>query len=396
MTTLTLQGRFEALTHLLARYHWAWSPLAFKHKTLPWEVSHPELSAWLVALSDAEVDILETDSQRLAHQLRRFLPPTASLLDLCDLPRLSPTCAPAALKPPPPGVPGRKWSQIESFAARLPEVSGPWIEWCAGKGHLARAISQLKDTPLQCLEWDLSLCAKGQAMAAKERLPLTFSPTDVLQSPALHPGSNVVALHACGDLHRALLHQGILHRATSISYSPCCYHRTTAPTYSPLSRLGQQLLSFPLSAEDLRLAVHETVTAPAHDQRKRVQNSVWRLAFDELQRDLGGVDHYKPLPSFRAGELSLPFEEFCAALCQQHQLPLPSRSLLQQTLKRGEARHREVTRKDLLRHLFRRPLEVWLVLDGALHLQERGYQVKVGTFCDRSTSPRNLMVQGLP
>ncbi|MED5463174.1 MAG: methyltransferase, partial [Myxococcota bacterium] len=317
MTTLTLERRFEALTHLLARYHSLWSPLPFKHKTLPWESNHPELSAWLVALSDAEVDTLETNSEQLAHQLRRFLPPTAALLELCDLPRLSPTNSPQKLKGPTPGVPGRKWAQIESFAATLPEVSGPWIEWCAGKGHLARTISQLKHTPIQCLEWDLSLCTKGQAMATKELLPLTFSPTDVLQNPAIAPGSNLVALHACGDLHRALLHRGTEHRATSISYSPCCYHRTQSPAHSPLSQLGQRLLSFPFSAQDLRLAVHETVTAPTHDRRRRVQNSVWRLAFDELQRELRGVDHYKAQPSFRAGELSLSFPEFCLTLCEQ-------------------------------------------------------------------------------
>ncbi len=39
---------------------------------------------------------------------------------------------------------------------------------------------------------------------------------------------------------------------------------------------------------------------------------------------------------------------------------------------------------ELVRHLFRRPLELWLVLDRALFLQEQGYRVEVGSF---ATSP---------
>jgi hypothetical protein len=42
--------------------------------------------------------------------------------------------------------------------------------------------------------------------------------------------------------------------------------------------------------------------------------------------------------------------------------------------------------------LFRRPLELWLVLDRALYLQERGYEVKLGTFCAPTLTPRNVLL----
>jgi len=45
-----------------------------------------------------------------------------------------------------------------------------------------------------------------------------------------------------------------------------------------------------------------------------------------------------------------------------------------------------------LRGLFRRPLELWLVLDQALFLQEQGYSVKLATFCPASLTPRNLLL----
>ena len=45
-----------------------------------------------------------------------------------------------------------------------------------------------------------------------------------------------------------------------------------------------------------------------------------------------------------------------------------------------------------MRGLFRRPLELWLVLDQALFMVEQGYNVEVGSFCEPSLTPRNLMV----
>ena len=58
----------------------------------------------------------------------------------------------------------------------------------------------------------------------------------------------------------------------------------------------------------------------------------------------------------------------------------------------GWQRLAEVRNLELLRNLFRRPLELWLLLDRALYLQEQGYSVKLGTFCDYRLSPRNLLL----
>jgi len=52
----------------------------------------------------------------------------------------------------------------------------------------------------------------------------------------------------------------------------------------------------------------------------------------------------------------------------------------------------QVRNLELLRGLFRRPLEIWLLLDRALYLQEAGYQVQLGEFCATSLTPRNLLL----
>ncbi|RZA15490.1 MAG: hypothetical protein EOP02_24635 [Proteobacteria bacterium] len=59
---------------------------------------------------------------------------------------------------------------------------------------------------------------------------------------------------------------------------------------------------------------------------------------------------------------------------------------------RGWQRLAHVRNLELLRGLFRKPLELWLVLDRALYLQERQYTPQVGTFCPETLTPRNLMI----
>ena len=49
-------------------------------------------------------------------------------------------------------------------------------------------------------------------------------------------------------------------------------------------------------------------------------------------------------------------------------------------------------RLSIVRHAFRRPLEVWLALDLGLFLEGAGYEVSLGTFCPRRLTPRNLLL----
>jgi len=49
-------------------------------------------------------------------------------------------------------------------------------------------------------------------------------------------------------------------------------------------------------------------------------------------------------------------------------------------------------RLSLVRQAFRRPLELWLVHDLALHLASQGYRTGIGTFCPPATTPRNILL----
>lgn len=86
------------------------------------------------------------------------------------------------------------------------------------------------------------------------------------------------------------------------------------------------------------------------------------------------------------------FPDFCRWAAQQQNLQLPEDIDFPAYESRGAQRRLEVARIELVRHLFRRPLELWLVFDRALGLEEAGYTVTLGAFCEKPLTPRNILI----
>ncbi|MFO7648621.1 MAG: methyltransferase, partial [Halomonas campaniensis] len=107
-----------------------------------------------------------------------------------------------------------------------------------------------------------------------------------------------------------------------------------------------------------------------------------------------GVDEYLPVPSLAYGRMPATFEGFCRWAAARKGMALPPGGDWARLEAAGWRRLAEVARLELVRHLFRRPLEVWLALDRLCLLMEAGFTVELGTFCDRELTPRNLLLRG--
>ncbi len=294
----------------------------------------------------------------------------------------------------PPFVPGRKWQQIESFANCISPLSHPTLEWCCGKAHLSHHLSQLSDCEAHGLEIDSALVKAGNALAQKAHRPVHVIQMDVLATAAarhISTESHVVGLHACGGLHRKLLTDATAQQAARVSYSPCCYHKFQEHAFQALSPEGQSS-QLRLTLADLRTAVRQNSTAGNAERQRHHQHQRWRLGFDELQRELRQVDQYLPTPTLPASALQQGFEHYCRLLAEQRNLHLPAGVNFSAYEQRGKERYHTVMRQELLRALFRRPLELWLVLDQILFLQAAGYNCTLTSFCAQSVTPRNLLI----
>ncbi len=390
MPARDVEARFEALDAFLIEHQGLWRPRPFTHRQLPWETDHPELAHWLRQRTLAEAEA----SHNTPHELQAPAPfpqLAEQALRLSAVDKL-PThpLAPARHRLN-VDVPGRKWQQIEAFGAALQFAQPPahWLDWCAGKGHLGRRLLQTGQQ-LTCLEYDPALVAAGQALSEHHQLPATHRLQDVMAAVTISPEHTPVALHACGDLHVRLLHLASAAGCKQLALAPCCYNRINADTYQALSTAGKAS-RLQLSIDDLGLPLSETVTAGNRVRLQRDTSMARRLGFDRLQRQLRGCDQYLPTPSMPAGWLEKPFADYCQELASRKGLSTGEQDWAALEAF-GWQRLAEVRNLELLRGLFRRPLELWLVLDRALFLAENGYRVAVGIFCEPALTPRNLMV----
>ena len=389
-----LLARFEALDRFLLDHQHLWRPRPFTALNVPWEAQHPELAQWLRQRSLQDAEVSHNQPQHLPAPAP-FPELAATSLALSAVNRLpTQAIAPAAQRLQ-VDVPGRKWQQIEAFAQSLTFKQKPthWLDWCAGKGHLGRRLMSAGEQ-LTCLEYDPALIESGQQLSQRHHLPAHHIQQDVLAPEAalqLTARMTPVALHACGDLHVRLLQLASAAGCAQLAVSPCCYNRIGGSHYQALSTVAKAS-GLQLSLDDLGLPMSETVTAGTRVRRQRDESMARRLGFDLWQRQHRRCDEYLSTPSLPGTWLNKPFAEYCADLAALKNLSTSGDEDWPALQAAGWERLAQVRNLELVRGLFRRPLEVWLVLDRALYLEENGYEVQVGEFCDSHLTPRNLML----
>jgi hypothetical protein len=389
-----LLSRFLELDSFLLAWQSLWRPKPFTHLQLPWESEHPQLANWLRQRTLEQADAVHTPAELLEapEPFAHLALEAARLSDVAPLPARFIAPVPARMSA---DVPGRKWQQIEAFASCLHFNHSPhhWLDWCAGKGHLGRRLLQ-PGQQLTCLERDRALIESGKQLSERLHLEASHVQQDVMAADAaqrLRASHTPVALHACGDLHVQLMRLASDAGCRQLAIAPCCYNRIDAPDFQPLSHAGQAS-ALRLSRDELGLPLSETVTAGARVRRQRDESMARRLAFDLLQRQLADSAEYLPTPPLPSAWLHKPFADYCRDLAAlKHLPPLPEHDWASLEAA-GWARLAQVRNLERMRNLFRRPLELWLVLERALYMRERGYSVSVGTFCPHPVTPRNLLL----
>lgn len=394
LTGPDLLQRFLALDGFLLDHQALWRPKPFTALELAWEREHPELAAWLRSRSLDDAEAVHNAPEQLdAPAPFPALAATAAKLSVVgELPATPLGKLPNQLTV---DVPGRKWQQIEAFASRLDFAEAPqqWLDWCAGKGHLGRLLAR-DGKPLLSLEFNHALVEDGQRLSDRLQLHARHHQQDVLAPDVrehLQTERTAVARHACGNLHVRLLQLASAQGCRQLAVAPCCYNRIDSEYYQPLSHAAQSSTLL-LSRDDLRLPLAETVTAGARVRRQRDGSMARRLAFDLLQREVRGSNDYLPTPSVPPTWLDKPFADYCRDLAALRELDLPTGTDWQELEARGWQRLAQVRNLELVRGLFRRPMELWLLLDRALFLEEQGYRATLGAFCATRMTPRNLLL----
>lgn len=385
---MSLAGRQRGLDAALLAFRHLWHAQPFREIRPAWCEQWPALAEELLALPEEAAAHLNDDGSAALALLARHVPAVAEIDALARLPDHAASTGPARNERWAWEIPGRKRQQIEAFAAAARPNGQPVVDWCGGKGHLGRLLALDWQVPVNTLEIDAVLCEDGRALARRAGVEHDFVVADALATGAWpQAGQHAVALHACGELHRRLIREGAEKGVGRFDVAPCCYYRGVGNHYQPLSD-GLQLN---LSHDDTRLAVTETVTAVARETRQRDRAMAWKLGFDAWRREVSG-DGYRPFKPVKESWLRADFPDFLEMMAEREGLPRPSNSAAVEFEKQGWQRRHAMLRLSIVRHAFRRAIEVWLAIDLARYLESRDYQVTLGAFCDRRLTPRNLLI----
>ena len=395
--TSSFRSRFRELDSLLAEWHWLWREVPFKQPRLSWYDRQPHWRQILRDIDDGMLGALAADPALLTDFARREL--GIHLPARPDDPGQG-DCLPFDSSAAPDGVKPQKWEQVERFVIAREQLSDATnrqlVDWCAGKGHLSRRLLECGCSgEVIALEIDPTLIEQGRRIAADRGLAIRFEQQDVLAADVARfcsDGSSHLALHACGRLHVSMLQHCCSGRVAQIDLVPCCYHQTDDDPYHPLSEFVQRNTRLSLGHDALKLAVQETVTASPNARRTRERLQQWRLGFDSLLRAYCGHTEYLPLPSIPPSKAGKDFQTFCQHAATIKGIVLPDAIDHVHMEQLGRQRFAQVSREDLVRQLFRRPLELWLAHDRCLYLEEQGYAVSLSGFCPRQVTPRNLWI----
>ena len=393
-----MKTQFQFINDCLIENQSLWRFEPFKssiHASLPWQKQHPQLCQWLASLTPSQIEEYKSEPELLFKAIGTCLPDLEPLAALTRLETLSLNGLELA-RGLDSGIPGRKLEQISSMgeAAIQHHHGKEWLEWCSGKGYLGRILTTQTNQPVTSFEFQQALCDSGQQAANEHHWNMTFIQGDAFDSAAkavFKPTQHAVALHACGDLHVRLMQYGSENGIAAMTISPCCYHLIQSEQYQPMSEQGRAS-SLSLSKQELRIPLQQTVTGGERVRRHRQQEMVFRLGFDLITRQALGLTEYQPVPSIRKSQLSDGFESLCHWAAERKDIELTQDIDFSKFEYLAEQRFWQMERLSLVQLVFQRPLEIWLALDKALYLEERGYRVRLAEFCAKSVTPRNILI----
>jgi SAM-dependent methyltransferase len=291
----------------------------------------------------------------------------------------------------------RKRAQIDAFARVIVPLASRAtrvVDVGSGHGHLTRAIAERIARPVVGLERDGALARRARALPSDG--DAVFAVTDVLRDGLRFTvGDCAIGLHACGELGDAMVESaGRVDGRGSIALVGCCLQKRRAASRGAF--VSDHALGDALDLPRPMLGLSNLTPRDDGVEATRADNLAGRQRRLALHR----------LLSARVGALRLGAEidglnrraahgelaSLVARAFAHRGLDVPSRSEIGEAAAWARGAHARSRRLSLPRSMLARVLEVFVALDRAVYLEERGFTASVGTVFAPSVSARNLAV----
>ena len=394
MSKENIEERLIQISTLLKETSLLWTSVPFVKKKQGWERQWPHWSEFLRSWSEAELELYEQCPEQHPNAPKDLIDLVDRLEELVHLR----TFEHAELHDKNRQswfIKKRKWNQVKQLSAILsPIKSRGIIDWCGGKGHLGRNLAIWNDLSVHLLERQSQLCEQAKILAQEHRVALTAEAVDVFSTELELPSDCLlVSLHACGQLSERAMKVAVEQRLKEIAISPCCYHVHIEHHRKPLSQVGAAQ-EVKLSRLTLMLPSFAEQFSSAVNRQRRRREMAYRQGLDLLLREHLKRKEYRSFRSIPTAWKDLTFEEFVRALQEREGFSLPENWMEHSWEEQGWKRSREARSLGAIRNVFRRPIELWVVLDRALWLKEHSWEVEVGVWCSSELTPRNILLKG--
>jgi hypothetical protein len=365
---------------------------------------------FLLACDDAQLDTFEAlglDAQwpdDTPASLRSLVETARSI---CAIPAFAPTTSTSgssspmsSRRAPRRSETPRKRAQIDAFARvilPLANDASRIIDVGSGHGHLTREIAERIARPVVGLERDVLLTdrARRLSLLSPARSPSpTFAQTDVLRDGlVLADGDCAIGQHACGELGDAMVETAASSGA-SLALVGCCLQKRRPLSRTPLCDEGRSDGGLALPRDLLGLS---NLTARDDGvEASRAENLAGRqrrLALHRLLCADGTV--VRPGAEIEGLNRRAAQGDLSSLVARAFALrgrPAPSGEAVAEAALWARRYHARARRLSLPRAMLARVLEVFVLLDRARHLEERGYDVAVGALFPPEVSARNLVL----
>jgi hypothetical protein len=287
--------------------------------------------------------------------------------------------------------------QISSFVNSQVEQT-QFVDIGSGAGHLSNALVFKSDKSSLCIDMDDKLQIIGKdkikywlpenanSIKFKKLLFTDHSKLVGIDSTK----SMLIGLHGCGPLSTSIVKNFHFESYASLLSFGCCYHKL-ADEFN-ISKLSEQFHAG-LSKQSFFLAERTTSNVVALDvsRRREVKKFRYGLHFflnDKFDLSFSSVGNAKK--SDYKGEFAFYAKKYHVG----DELRDFSNEELNSYIgsEKFLSKFSENFALDSLRSLLGRVIEIYLILDRALFLEEKGHKIDVFQMFDSNLSPRNIAI----
>lgn len=201
-------------------------------------------------------------------------------------------------------------------------------------------------------------------------------------------------LHTCGDLASTQIKLSLKKQSSLINLA-CCYFKMTANEFN-LSTFAKNhgLESFSTFALTLASRGHQKISSVDFIKKRKVK--FYRYAFHMYFYDILNKTEYLTLGNSSEKLYDLSFALYAEEQFKRLKLPFPGFDSLESFYSSPETQKKilQMLSAGILRDLFGRVLETYIVLDRALFLEENNYHSEILALFSEEISPRNLALVG--